>query len=192
VSGTELTPPTGHIPEVPEHIAADADADPESVARTICLRLLTIGARTRSELAEALASKGVPDKAAASVLARLSDVGLIDDTSFAETFVHSRQQERGLARREIARQLRAKGVDDDIIQSAVYRIDADQEKAAAIRLAERRARSMAHLDAVTKARRLAGMLARKGYSPGLTYSVVRSVLGDSEDADSIRANLDMS
>ena len=54
-------------------------ADPESVARTICLRLLTIRARTRAELAEALAARDVPAMRPSAVLDRLAAVGLVDD-----------------------------------------------------------------------------------------------------------------
>ena len=45
-----------------------SDADPESVARAICLRQLTMGPRTRSQLAQALGKRNVPADAAASVV----------------------------------------------------------------------------------------------------------------------------
>ena len=50
----------GGSSEPPTHLSDDVDADPESVARTICLRLLTIRARTRAELDEALTARAVP------------------------------------------------------------------------------------------------------------------------------------
>src|SRR5829696_959849 len=76
----------------------DPLGDPESVARAICLRLLTGQPRTRSELAAALARRGVPGEAAAAVLGRFAEVGLIDDRAFAAAWVGSRHAGRGLAR----------------------------------------------------------------------------------------------
>jgi regulatory protein len=197
VGDVEPTSPTGSnrrqraaLPALPDDIAADPEADAETAARTICLRLLTARDRTRFELATALEDRNVPADAAARVLDRLEAVGLIDDLAFSESFTQSRHGERGLARREIARQLRAKGVDEATVRSAMDRIDLGAERLAAIRLVQRRVRSMNGLDSATKARRLAGMLARKGYSPALSYSVVKDVLADCGGATELPEGLD--
>ena len=42
-------------------------------------------------------------------------------------------------------------------------------------------RSMRGVDHVTAARRLAGLLARKGYPAGLAFAVVREELGAADD-----------
>src|SRR5215218_575256 len=75
------------------------DADPESVARKILLDQLTGRARTRSELATKLSSRGVPDDISARLLDRFEEVGLVDDGAFAREWVEQRQSGRGLARR---------------------------------------------------------------------------------------------
>jgi regulatory protein len=168
-------------PSDSDHRVTDPDADPESVARTICLRLLTIRARTRAELAEALSAREVPDSIAVKVLNRLADVGLVDDAAFAASFVSSRRNDRGLAVREISRQLRGKGVDEAVIAVTVADIDSEAEREVAKRLATRKLRSMARLAPEVKTRRLVGMLARKGYSPGLAFQVVREVMGGDVD-----------
>ncbi len=97
-------------------------ADPESVARAICLRLLTGAARTRADLAEALRRRGVPEDAAESVLDRLCEVGLVDDEAFAHAWVASRQAGRGLARRALATELRRRGVDDEVAARALAEV----------------------------------------------------------------------
>ncbi|HEV7875873.1 MAG TPA: regulatory protein RecX [Nocardioides sp.] len=150
--------------------------DPESVARGICLRALTGTPKTRQQLADLLTRKGVPDEAAEAVLDRFTEVGLIDDAAFAQAWVSSRQSGRGLARRALSAELRAKGVDADVAAEAVEAVDDDDERAAARRLVERRAGGMQRLDRATATRRLIGMLARKGYNGGLAAAVVREVL----------------
>ena len=44
-------------------------------------------------------------------------------------------------------------------------------------LVRKKLRSLQRFDEVTKTRRLVGMLARKGYAPGLAHALVREELG---------------
>ena len=168
----------GEAPGHPE----DAPGDPESVARAICLRLLTVQPRTRAELAAALAKRGVPDDAAGTVLSRFTEVGLIDDRAFAAAWVDSRHAGRGLSRRALASELRRRGVDGEIVGEAVAVVDAEAEERAARQLVVRRLPSTRRLDQPARVRRLAGMLARKGYPGGVALRVVREALAG-EGAD---------
>jgi regulatory protein len=77
--------------------------------------------------------------------------------------------------------LRSRGIPDDAVRTAVGRIDPDSELATARRLVERRLRSLTGLDPAVQARRLVGLLARKGYPPGLAHDVVRSALRDADE-----------
>ncbi|MFE9771563.1 recombination regulator RecX [Streptomyces sp. NPDC005931] len=158
--------------------------DPVERARAICLRLLTGTPRTRKQLADALRKREIPDDAAEEVLSRFEEVGLIDDGAFADAWVESRHHGRGLARRALAQELRTKGVDSTLIDGAVSRLDSEQEEATARELVARKLRSTRGLDRDKRIRRLAGMLARKGYSQGLALRVVRQALEDEgEDTD---------
>ncbi len=158
--------------------SADPLADPEAVARQICLRLLTAAPRTRAQLAAALQRSGVPDEAAEAVLDRFADVQLIDDGMFARAWVDSRHRGRGLARRALAAELRQRGVSTEDIRSAVDQLDPQDEEATAGELVERRLASTRNLPAPARIRRLMSMLARKGYPQGLAYRVVRAALED--------------
>lgn len=153
------------------------EPDPSAVARQLCLRLLTVRARTRSELAAALARRGIDEHTADGVLARFSDVGLIDDTAFAESFVQSGHAHRGLGRRALAAQLRRRGVDEHTTGEAVAAVDRDAEEEMARTLVRRRlAGGGRRADEASTIRQLAGMLARRGYPEGLTYRVIRDEL----------------
>ena len=151
-------------------------ADPDAVAREICLRLLTFSPRTRAQLAYALRRRSVPDEVAERVLSRYSEVGLIDDVAFARAWVQSRHAGRGLARRALAAELRQRGVAGDTVKEAVAELDPEQEEAAARELVAKRLPATRGLDPVKRTRRLLGVLARKGYSSGLAYRVVREAL----------------
>ncbi|MET9770051.1 recombination regulator RecX [Streptomyces sp. NPDC006415] len=160
--------------------------DPVEQARNICLRLLTGTPRTRKQLADALRKREIPDEAAEEVLARFEDVGLIDDAAFAGAWVESRHHGRGLARRALVRELRTKGVDSAVIDEAVGQLDSDQEEETARELVARKLRSTRGLDRDKRLRRLAGMLARKGYGEGMALRVVRQALEEEgEDTEGL-------
>ncbi|RMI47157.1 recombination regulator RecX [Actinomadura harenae] len=156
--------------------------DPEARAREICLRLLTGSPRTRAQLADALRRKDIPDDVAERVLGRFTDVGLIDDEAFAQTWVQSRHAGRGLGRRALAAELRRRGVDNEIVSEAVESLDSEQEERRARELVVRRLSSTRGVERTKRVRRLVGMLARKGYPPGMAYRVVKEAL-DAEGGD---------
>jgi regulatory protein len=156
--------------------AAEQQSDPESVARLICLRQLTAAPRTRAQLAATLRRRGVPEDAAHVVLGRFAEVGLINDAMFADAWVESRHHGRGLGRRALAAELNQRGVERGDIQAAVAKLTPETELATARALVERRLDSTAEQPVQVRVRRLAGMLARKGYPAGLAYRVVREAL----------------
>jgi regulatory protein len=128
----------------------------------------------------------VPPELATRLLDRFEEVGLVDDAAFARSWIASRQPGKGLARRALAQELRRKGVDDTVAREALDEIDPDDEEAAARALVRKKLRSMRGADQATATRRLAGMLARKGYPPGMTFAVVRDELdADHEPPESV-------
>jgi regulatory protein len=164
------------------------EADAEAFARKILLDQLTGQARSRKELADRLAKKNVPTAIATRLLDRFEEVGLIDDAAFTRDWIASRGADgRGLARRALAQELRRKGIADEVARTALDEVPSDDEREAARGLVRRKLRSMARLDRAVQTRRLVGMLARKGYAPGLAFQVVRDELGEldelGDDAD---------
>src|ERR1700678_1064873 len=160
--------------------------DPEARARQICLRLLTIAPRTRAHLAQALHRRGVPDEAAENVLSRFTDVGLIDDAAFARAWVESRHHSRGLSRRSLSAELRRNGVANEDIREAVDTLDPEQEVATARRLVEQKMAATRSQPPEARARKAAGLLARKGYPPGLVFRLIKEFLeqeGEALDVD---------
>ncbi|MDT0203363.1 regulatory protein RecX [Nocardioides sp. AE5] len=164
---------TRSAPPEPE---PEPEADQESVARKILLDQLTGQARSRKELADKLAGKNVPTELATALLDRFEEVGLIDDAAFARAWIASRQPGKGLARRALAQELRRKGIDDEVAREALDEIDPDDEEAAARALVRKKLRTMSSLAPEVATRRLVGMLARKGYPPGVAFAVVRDEL----------------
>jgi len=138
--------------------------------------MLTAAPRTQAQLAAALRRRGVPEDAAAAVLARFAEVKLIDDAMFARAWVDSRHYGRGLAGKALGAELRQRGVARDDIQAALSELSPDVELETARELIARRLPGTAGMPFPARVRRLVGVLARKGYGSGLAYRVVREAL----------------
>jgi regulatory protein len=157
--------------------AGGAADNPEARARELCLQLLTFSPRTRAQLADALRKRDIPDEVADEVLGRFEDVGLIDDAAFARAWVESRHYSRGLAGRALSAELKQRGVDAEKIRTAIdEQLGPDAEISAARRLIEKKLAATRGLPPEVRTRRLAGVLARKGYPAGLAYRVIREAL----------------
>jgi regulatory protein len=179
-------------PPPPDQAGQVPEADPEAVARKILLDQLTGQARSRKELADKLAAKNVPGDIATRLLDRFEEVGLIDDEAFARAWIASRGATRSdvgrrLAKRALAQELHRKGIDNEVAREALDEIDPDDEAAAARALVRAKLRSVERVDDVKATRRLVGMLARKGYSSGLAFAVVREELEAARGATEERA-----
>ena len=164
----------------------DPDADPAAVARAIVLRQLTNSPKSRLQLARKLAERHVPDDVAEAVLDRFEEVKLVDDADFADMWVRSRSQNRKLAKGALRRELADKGIDDATAAGALAQLSDADEESAARDLVQRKLRGTtgfadrAERDKTT--RRLASMLARKGYQPSLAFRIVGEVLDEAVSA----------
>lgn len=167
---------TGHGRRDPKD---DRDADPYAVARAIVLRQLTMSPKSRHQLREKLRQRDCPDDVAEAVLDRLTEVGLVDDAKYAESLVRSKQISRGLSKRALAHELRTKGVDRDTAGEILDQVSDTEEEDRARSLVEGRLPRLRGLDKDVVIRRLAGLLARKGYPSGLSLRVIREAI----DAD---------
>ena len=167
-----------------------APLDPREAAREICLRQLAVRPRTRLELATAMRKRGVEDEIADEILDRYDEVGIIDDAAFARAWVASRHHGKGLARRALAGELRRKGVAPDEVGEALDELDPDVEEQTARALVARRLRVESNAPPEAVFRRLVGMLARKGYPPGMAIRLVKEGLAARDDAAEFADGID--
>ncbi|HWV24037.1 MAG TPA: regulatory protein RecX [Thermomicrobiales bacterium] len=145
------------------------DEAKKAIARA--LNLIAYRPRAAGELATKLREKGFSPDAVEAAVARMTDLGYLDDRDFADRWVESRQSGRPRSVRMLKQELRQKGVDREIVESAVENAGID-EFGDALELARKRATSMTGLDPITRERRLGGYLARRGYG----FDIIRRVL----------------
>lgn len=156
---------------------SDPEADPHAVARLILLRRLAAAPRSRRQLEQDLSDRGVPPEVGAEVLDRFAELGYVDDEAFARGWVHGRHRSRGLARAAIRRELRQRGIADELAEEALSEISDEQERSRGRMFAERRLARMHGVEEPAAARRLVGALMRRGFSWSVASSVAQEVLG---------------
>ena len=135
------------------------------------MRHLEQAPRSTRQVAQRLRSRGVPPHVADEVLAWLTDLGYLDDAAFADMLVRSRTATKMLGRRALLAELAAKGIGPELRVAAIAQVSHDDELTMARALVAKRAPSLAALEPVVAKRRLAGLLARKGYASA-TIAVV--------------------
>ena len=133
------------------------------------LRLLSYRPRSEKEIKARLQRTGASADATDETIERLRGAGLIDDESFARDWVDGRQTRSPRGRRLLASELRAQGIERQILESAVAGVD-DFESA--YRAAERRAGSLKSLPKQQFRQRLSGFLLRRGFD----YETVRKTV----------------
>jgi len=141
--------------------------------RRRALALLAIRPRSTRELLERLAR--VADAGLASqVVSELERRGLVDDRRFALEWVRSRQASRGLGAARLRYELLRKGVTRELAEEALREAGAEEEALAA-EVARRRLSRYARQPPEVAVRRLAGYLARRGFSPAAVSRALEAV-----------------
>lgn len=97
------------------------------------IKILMRRAHSVSEMKKALARRSEDEKLVRNVVERLKRENLIDDARYAKQFVRFRTESRKQGQFRIARDLRARGVPDRHIETALKEAAADSNPAAVIR-----------------------------------------------------------
>lgn len=119
----------------------------------------------------------MPADVAEPVLDRLAEVGLVDDAAFARDWLAAGGR-RQKSRRALLAELTEKGVDREVIEAAAAELDGDRDYEVARGFAARKASALAGLDPAVQYRRLAGALARRGFSSAVVARVTREALAE--------------
>jgi regulatory protein len=135
------------------------------------LRLLALRSRTAQELDRALAKAGVAPDERQSALARLLELGYVNDREVARARARTRL-ERGDAPRLAAKKLAAAGIDEsDARAAAMAAAEGAAEEDLAAKALQRRLRGRKPAD-VREKRRLLRALVAKGHRPSAASKVL--------------------
>jgi len=167
--------------------------DQRLTAIEAALRFLSLGPRSERELRDRLRRRSLRREAIEAAVARVRELGYLDDAAYARFFVEARQAAQPRSKRALAFELGRKGVDREVVTETVSELsDVDAAYAAA----QRRLRALRALDRQTFTRRLGNFLASRGFGYGVARQTIercwREVAGEGDDAGEPTAELSWS
>ena len=157
-----------------EDYACIARAEGVDKALRVAARFLEMRPRSVAEIRERLQRKAFDPETIDAALARLSELGLVDDSSFARFWVENRQAHRPRGTGALRDELRRKGIDRTVVETILGDDELTGDEHERARLLARTAlpRYASVADRATFARRMGGYLQRRGFS----YDIVRPIV----------------
>ena len=107
--------------------------DSETALYDAAIKILMRRAHSVSEMKKALIRRTADEDLIKKVIARLKENGLIDDARYAKQFARQRTEIRHQGKYRVARELRARGIADQHIETAVAEASANSDEAAMVR-----------------------------------------------------------
>ena len=159
--------------------------DPALVVEA-ALRFLEPRERSIGEVRRRLSRVGYREELVEGAIARLVELGMLDDQAFARTWIESRDRARPRGERALRFELARKGIDrktadETIAARAAEHPEADAE--AATRLLARNARALDRVgDPRARQQRAYALLARNGFDPDVAAAASRAMGAAANDA----------
>lgn len=144
--------------------------DNQEVAYQYGLLVLSYRPRSTTELRKKLVDKGYSDEVIEQIIERMEQNGLLNDLTFAQSWVDNRSAFHPRSRRAMVMELHRKGVTDEVIDQALG--DSGNEDELAYQAASRQARKLANLDRNDFRTKLGAFLGRRGFN----YETIRPVV----------------
>jgi regulatory protein len=188
-----------------ERRARRAEVDDPAVVLEAAIRFLEARSRSIAEVRRRLGSAGYRSDLVESAIARLTDLGVLDDDVFARAWVGSRDRARPRGERALRDELRQKGIPVPVIEAVLddrrrggdERPEADRadpsttdqrptpDAAAAERLIARHRGALARVtDPRRRRQRAYALLARNGFDPDIAASLAARIAhSDTDPAD---------
>ena len=167
-----------------ERRAERAEVDDPDLVLAAALRFLEARSRSEAEVRRRLTQAGYREGLVEGAIARLGELGVLDDEAFAKQWVESRDRARPRGAMTLRRELAVRGVGREVVDAALdQRPNTDED--AARRLLERRAGTLARVtDPRARRGKAYALLARNGFDPGVCSSVSREWAGVEDTDDS--------
>jgi len=157
----------------PARPSAVADPSSPEAAYAAALKKLARQSQSRATLGQKLVRQGFDEEAVEAALNRAQGDGYLDDQEFARSLVRRRSATRGYGL--IARELRAKGIEDSSAAPALETVDREVEAARALELGRGILRKRPPADRKAVEALVGPRLSRRGFDSGLIYRVCRQL-----------------
>lgn len=145
------------------------------------MKYLTAKDRTVSEMQAYLDAKEFGEADVDVTVARLMDLGLLDDARYAVRFVETRLAAKPVSRRHLWEQLKGHGLSEEHINAALDEADADFEENNARVIAEKFLRQFHALEPEKRRERVLSRLLGRGFSYDVSRKAYEQALNTEEE-----------
>ena len=135
------------------------------------VQLLAQRTHFRAQVADKLSRRGYPPEEVEAALARLEDLGYLDDRAAAREFTNAKLGGEPLGRRRLAADLAKRGAPEEVVREVLDDLLPDDDRAAAGEAADRWLARRRH----PKKASLARYLERRGFSPPAIWGALERV-----------------
>ncbi|HSL75714.1 MAG TPA: regulatory protein RecX [Candidatus Limnocylindrales bacterium] len=171
-----------------------AAVEDPAVVLDAAARFLEARSRSVTEVRRRLTMAGYRAELIDGAIARLTDLGMLDDEAFARAWVESRDRARPRGERALRDELRLKGIDRSLVDRVLEdrRTTAEDasppDRTAAERLIEKHARALDRIiDPRRRRERAYALLARNGFDPETCREIAARVARQGEELDAFPA-----
>jgi regulatory protein len=183
----------GHRETYRERFERHAAIDDPEVVLKAAARFLEVRPRSVEEVRRHLTGKGYRPELVEPAVARLTELGMLDDAAFARAWIESRDRARPRGEAILRRELAHKGIDREVAATLLderreRETDADVPygegadlRAAERLLAHRRAALARIADPRVRAQRAYALLARNGFEPDVCRAASAQFVDESDD-----------
>lgn len=147
-------------------------------AGDLALKYLGYRSRTKKQLYDYLKRKGFEDPVVDKTIEKMQEYGFLNDEEFALRWVESRKTGRPAGRRKIAYELKAKGIDEETLESALNTLTEEEEQEQALKLAEKASLRYKHLPSRERMARISQTLMRRGFGWDIVERALRQLPDD--------------
>lgn len=172
-----------------EGAAVDMETLKEAVSRDnaqyafdSAVKLIAHKMRTRAELKERLAERGIDEAAVQDALDKLASYGYVDDAAFAGEYVRSAMQTGRWGRKAVEYRLKDKGIEPNVIDEALKEYTEEDEKRIARKQLQAAAGRLKGVEARKARQKEYAALARHGFDYGVISELLEAeASGATED-----------
>ncbi len=151
---------------------------PETQARSRALRLLARREKSRAGLSRILRRNGFDAATTGRVVEDLAQARLVDDLRYCRLYLGEQARSRPRSIRLLKRDLRAEGIDDEVVDRAIAEMGDELEEQVLAEAAARKKLRAAGSDP----ERLRRLLTARGFAPSAIRQAIQVVLAASREA----------
>ena len=144
------------------------------------MKYLAIKDRSVSEMQSYLDGKDFGEADVDATVARLIELGLLDDARFAQRFVETRTASKPISRRHLRDQLKSHGIGAAEIEAALESVEDTDEADNARTVAEKFMRQFRDLEPEKRRERVLSRLIARGFSSDVARKAYEAVLSEEE------------